>query len=162
MPVVSFDITQVKLLVENVRAAAEVRPTMDMLFDAKYYKDQIIRDKAGLTEFEVKKKGGHFWPSADHIDNKLVEPVLQLVGDQGVYLINNALNKLTPSESGLIVYAQGINPDIDEDWYDAKRHTFGGDDGSVTVPLDWFDIAIARKGVSSFSIKLTHNSIELV
>lgn len=161
MPIVKFDISKVKALVENARSAIEVSATMDMLFDAKYYKDQIIRDKEGLTEQEVVKKGGHFWPCTDYIDKNIVEPALQLVGDQGVYLINNAVTKLTPIESGLIVYAQGINPDIDEDWYDAKRHTFGADDGGVTIPLSWFDIAIKRKNARYFSIKLAANSISL-
>jgi hypothetical protein len=162
MPIINFDIAQVKLLVDHVRAAKQHSPTMDMLFDAKYYKNKIIKDKDGLTELQVKKKGGHFWPSSDHIDRSLVEPVLQLVGDQGVYLITNAQEKLSPSESGLIVYANGIHPEIDDDWYEAKRYTFGGDDGSVTIPLKWFDIAFAKKNARLFSINLDPNAIELV
>lgn len=162
MPIIKFDLEKVKALVDDARAATAHSPTLDMLFNADYHKDSTIRDKDGHTEIEVEKLGGHFWASYKNIDTSLIEPCLQLVGDQGVYLMNNSKNDSPPTETGLLVYAQGINPDVDEDWYENKVSSFGGDDGAVTVPLAWFDIAYERKGERFLSIKMTPEDIELV
>lgn len=58
---------------------------------------------------------------------------LVLVGDQGVYLLANRKQEKAPSKSGLIAYAKESDPtnkrlEFDE-WYGAKRASFGGDDG---------------------------------
>lgn len=62
-------------------------------------------------------------------------PALHLAGDHGVYLMSNGLPGLMkPAKNGdapgnIVVYAEGINPDVDEDWWETKRAVFGGDDG---------------------------------
>ena len=50
---------------------------------------------------------------------------LTIVGDHGVYLMcfNETAEKRT------IVYAEGCNPKLDEDFYDNKVRLYGGDDG---------------------------------
>lgn len=58
-------------------------------------------------------------------DNR--KPGLWLVGDHGVYLCSNG--KLTEGQKPLVAYAEECNPDVNEDWWDVKRATFGGDDG---------------------------------
>jgi hypothetical protein len=47
--------------------------------------------------------------------------------------------------SNLVVYADGINPDVDafDDWWAEKRRTFGGDDGADVIPLRSFQAALA-------------------
>jgi Protein of unknown function (DUF3085) len=52
-----------------------------------------------------------------------------LVGDQGVYFMS--LGRPLPQEDGKtkVVYAVECNPDKNEDWWDVKSDTFGGDDG---------------------------------
>lgn len=55
---------------------------------------------------------------------------LILVGDHGVYFMNPAQ---PPPRT--CVYATGCNPSTDEAWYDLKRRTFGGDDGSEPFQL---------------------------
>lgn len=85
-----------------------------------------------------------------------------MVGDQGVYLMSNViyLDGDTPDSTSEIVYAKGCNPDTDEDWYENKGRLFGGDDGSVSFPIEWIEHAIKR-GKKTFSLKLTAKSIRL-
>lgn len=66
-----------------------------------------------------------------------------LVGDQGVYLMANTSDgihhlKLGKNERRPVVYARECNPDTMEfdDWWEAKRQSFGGDDGSEFIGLD--------------------------
>jgi hypothetical protein len=77
-----------------------------------------------------------------------------LVGDHGVYFMN-------PSEKPprTCVYANGCNPNTDENWWMEKSATFGGDDGAEQFPLnevqEWID---ANTG-SQISIEITAEQI---
>ncbi|MBO9126296.1 MULTISPECIES: DUF3085 domain-containing protein [Rhizobium/Agrobacterium group] len=55
------------------------------------------------------------------------KPGLWLVGDHGVYLMSNG--KLLDGAKPLVVYAEECDPSTNDDWFDVKRRTFGGDDG---------------------------------
>ena len=66
-----------------------------------------------------------------------------LVGDQGVYLMHNTKDgihhkKLKKDDKRLVVYADECNPDKMEfdAWWEAKRNSFGGDDGVEFIDLD--------------------------
>ena len=54
-------------------------------------------------------------------------PGLWLVGDQGVYIMSNG--KLADGDRPLVVYSDECHPVGNPDWFDYKRHHFGGDDG---------------------------------
>lgn len=63
---------------------------------------------------------------------------LVLVGDQGIYFVCNRKMEKSPSELGLVAYAQESDPTnkTDEefdDWYGVKNEAFGGDDGCEFV-----------------------------
>lgn len=58
-------------------------------------------------------------------DNR--KPGLWLVGDHGVYLCSNG--NLAEGQKPLVAYAEECDPQVNEDWWDVKRATFGGDDG---------------------------------
>lgn len=63
-----------------------------------------------------------------------VDPGFWLVGDEGVYLMHNGQGWKPGNE----IYADECNPntmDFD-DWWDAKRATFGSDDGVEFVPKE--------------------------
>ena len=135
-------------------------PSTDDLFNPEMYSDGIVRDKNGRTEQEAEKHDGIFWPSEDFIDQSKIKPALILVGDHGVYLITNAKMDGSPSSRGTVAYANGCNPELDDDFYENKRNLFGGDDGSVRIPYDWAKWAIQHK--KAFRIKLTTNSVELM
>ncbi len=57
---------------------------------------------------------------------------LMLVGDQGVYLMPEKTDSI--SEPWVICYANECNPDNDG-WWEAKRNSFGPDDGVERIPL---------------------------
>lgn len=66
---------------------------------------------------------------------------LWLVGDQGVYIMSNA----SPvGEKADVAYAHQVDPTTlpFDDWWQAKRASFGGDDGVEFVEADtvrrWF------------------------
>ena len=63
-------------------------------------------------------------------------PGIMVVGDQGVYLIGNDDDDTAPLKSGLIAYAVGCNPAVDEDWWEMKELTFGGNDGAEFLELE--------------------------
>ena len=117
MPIVTFNMAGVGKLINELKGCQELSPTMDDLFDSNKHKDGVIRNDAGLTEEQADAQKIPFWPSAKSIDPSKLEPVLQLVGDHGVYLITNAKLEGTPSSRGTFVYAKGCNPAVDEDFY---------------------------------------------
>lgn len=55
------------------------------------------------------------------------EPGVWLVGDHGVYLCSNG--KLPNGERPFVAYAIECDPRTNDDWFEVKRKTFGGDDG---------------------------------
>lgn len=64
-------------------------------------------------------------------------PALWVVGDHGVYLMSNGEPALTRYEKdqvtkNKVVYARECNPDTMsfDEWWSAKRASFGGDDGA--------------------------------
>lgn len=59
------------------------------------------------------------------IDN--LKPGLWLVGDHGVYLCSNGA--LAEGAKPLVAYAEECDPARNDDWFEVKRRTFGGDDG---------------------------------
>ncbi len=68
---------------------------------------------------------------------------LWLVGDQGVYLMPNTTDGIHHSKRGpkdklLVAYAKECNPDKMEfdEWWDAKQHSFGGDDGTEFLKVE--------------------------
>ena len=160
MSVLTFKTHDVKKLIEELVAASSFSPSTDDLFNPEMYSDGIVRDKNGRTEQEAEKHDGIFWPSEDFIDQSKIKPALILVGDHGVYLITNAKMDGSPSSRGTVAYANGCNPELDDDFYENKRNLFGGDDGSVRIPYDWAKWAIQHK--KAFRIKLTTNSVELM
>ena len=53
---------------------------------------------------------------------------LMLVHDQGLYLMVFGIQDPADQSKALCVYAEGCDPQKDEDWWDAARAICGGDD----------------------------------
>lgn len=95
--------------------------------------------------------------------NKLYETVtgkgLWLVGDQGVYLMPNTTDGIhhTTDAPRIVVYARECNPDTMpfDDWWQAKRASFGGDDG-----VEFLDIEDMRRKAKARPKPPTHLEIE--
>ena len=74
---------------------------------------------------------------------------LWLVGDHGVYLMANTKDgprekAKKKDDKAFVVYAKECNPDTTEDWWDAKRATFGGDDGVDFISLAEMENLISK------------------
>lgn len=69
------------------------------------------------------------------------KPGLWLVGDQGVYLLSNG--KLPDGTKPLVVYAEDCDPRTNDDWFDVKRRTFGGDDGVDFIGAEQLEAMMA-------------------
>ncbi len=71
-----------------------------------------------------------------------------------------------PGEDGsanAVVYAEGCDPQRDEDWYETSRTLFGDDDFAVAVPAEWFSLLLQHEpGARQFRIRLSADAIELV
>lgn len=65
-----------------------------------------------------------------------------LVGDDGVYLMHNGYR--ADDELPMVVYATECNPKTMpfDDWWTAKRETFGGDDG-----VEFIEAEIVRQAI---------------
>ena len=76
--------------------------------------------------------------------------------DQGVYMMSNGHNpgETTASDLGLVVYAEGCNPEIGEDWYENGRYICGGDDFAEFIDLGWYQYALKNK-CKDFIIEMT-------
>lgn len=162
MPVASFplkDVVELARIVREQAAEKGCNPNMDQIFDGSLYPNGEPLDEKGRTEKQAEAEGGFFWPSAKQITGE-VKPTLTLVGDSGLYLLGNQISDEPASKSGHLVYAKGCNPSSDDDFYDEKQRIWGGDDGSVSIPLEWVDLAV-KAGKRRFSIKLLKNSIQL-
>lgn len=92
---------------------------------------------------------------------EITEPSLLFVGDRGVYLMSNGTPRdIVEGESSFCAFADGIDPRVNKDWYDAKRDLFGGDDGVDVIPVSMFDKPhVANK--SYVWVELTETQIKV-
>lgn len=74
------------------------------------------------------------------------EPGLFLVKDSGIYLMSNAdPGQRREDDKGMVVaYAEGYDPDKDEDVWEKARSVAGGDDFGEMLPLKFFQDAVAN------------------
>jgi hypothetical protein len=86
-----------------------------------------------------------------------------LVHDQGVYLMSGAEPRDLVGPGCFCAYAQGMNPDKDEDWWSTASDAVGGDDFGEKLSGEWvgFMLDDARKGKPT-CIKVNANSMRLM
>lgn len=119
---------------------------------------------------EVRRLVDHCKAAPEHSEyyGIKVGPSIYLVGDHGVYLMSNGMPRdlLDPATAGeknaksFVVYADGINPEVDKGWYDAKRDLFGGDDGAEPIPLALFEYALKTAKIHIW-VELTEDVIRV-
>lgn len=135
---VFFPVGVVREMLAHSEASAERSPTFEQMADGALRHDGRTLDlaKPGLEDFEL------LTPEA--VDPTRVPAGLWLVGDSGVYLMSNGKpgqkdeNHPDPRQC-LVAYALGMNPDLDESYYETKRQVFGGDDGCLFLPANAFE-----------------------
>ena len=83
-----------------------------------------------------------------------------LVGDHGVYLCSNG--KLPDGEKPFVAYALECDPRTNDDWFEVKRKTFGGDDGVEFIDADQLEAMIAATPNARYlGITFDDDSMEL-
>ena len=162
---VTFNVGQVRKLFDHSKNAPEHSPSMEHLFDPKLHKGGVVLCEGGIP---YKKSSNNFmWPDGKNIDTNLVPACLDLVGDHGIYLMSNGIPAQlvdAGKSSRVVVYAKECDPTTgdSDDWYDAKERIFGGDDGSVSLPLSMFEQAMALPDTAVFKLKITSRNITML
>lgn len=123
-------------LLEHAEAAAERRPTLEQIVTPECWRDDMDSTRRQRLMAEVTADGFAFSAEAADVDMAKIPAGLTLVGDQGVYLMSNGLPGLPTGEN--VAYAIEVNPrklDFDT-WWNAKRASFGADDGTVPISAE--------------------------
>ncbi len=119
MAKITFDLEELRPLIEHAMSCKEHVPTYGMLDDPNILKDG-----------EVVLKGG--FARHDQIDFTKIAPHLQLVKDEGIYIMSSGRPNLPGQDApNKVVYAKGYGPDAD--YY--KVHAVSGDDFVESLDL---------------------------
>ena len=118
------------------------------------------RDRVIALVEHTKAADGH-----KKLYDKETGPGIWMVGDDGVYLMSNAEGVLAADDGSnlhFICYANEVNPKTMEfdDWWSAKRASFGGDDGCDFLKLESVEASLALGG--DLQLEVTPSSISLV
>lgn len=153
----------IKPILAELETAKSYRISTNQLFNGDHYPGGKPLDDEGRTEAQARKAGDCFWPDQDKMKaDAVIPPEIWLVGDQGVYLMHNGIKcERAPGAvegKATLAYAEGMNPDKDEDYYENKRYCFGGDDGVAELPVEWFKEAV-EKGFKKCTIRFKGNKV---
>jgi hypothetical protein len=112
----------------------------------------------GRTDAEA--NGGFRDPYYGLCPGKDQKPGLWLVGDHGVYLMSNGT--LPDGAKPLVVYAEECDPGTNDDWFDVKRRTFGGDDGVDFIDAEQLEpMMAAAPEATHLHIEFHQDSMQL-
>ncbi|EJN06849.1 DUF3085 domain-containing protein [Phyllobacterium sp. YR531] len=119
-----------------------------------------VREVIARGIVDAKANGGfrdpYFGLSA--ADNR--KPGLWIVGDHGVYLCSNG--ELAKGATPLVAYAEECDPHRNDDWFEVKRWTFGGDDGVDFLDAEGLEALIAASpGCTHLRIAFLQDTVQL-
>lgn len=130
----SFDADHLRALLALSRDAERRSPILEQVLDPALWRKDLTPERRALLDREIAYEGLAFSARTDDVDPGLIGPGLILVGDQGVYLMANLPNEEVKA-AGVphVAYADEVNPELlpFEEWWEAKRASFGPDDGTV-------------------------------
>jgi len=163
---ISFPMAELeKVVAQFQQEGVRLTATMDCLFEPSLYPNNKIVDKDDRSEREAKKLGLPWWPDSNKMDKTKLTPKLMIVGDHGVYIMANVDNPHSVVDGkqlpNIVAYGTGFNPEVDEDFYDNKMNVFGGDDGAISIGLDWFE-RTKDTGKTHMTIQFNRTSIRLI
>lgn len=116
------------------------------------FSTEAVREVIGRGIADANANGGFRDPHGGLSDIDNGKPGLWLVGDHGVYLCSNG--KLAGARP-LVIYAAECDPTTNNDWFEIKRRTFGGDDG-----VDFID-AVELERLISAAPDATHLRVSM-
>lgn len=143
----SFDADHLRQLLEVSRDAGTRVPTLEQVLDPALWSDDLPEDRLALLEAEIAEHGIATSARSGEVDPSLIGPGLILVGDEGVYLMANVPSE-TVKAAGVphVAYAAEVNPRTlpFDSWWEAKRRSFGPDDGTVFLSEELIAEALSR------------------
>lgn len=143
----SFDADHLRRLLELSRAGTRRVPTLEQVLDPTLWSDDLPEARIALLEAEIAEHGIALSARSEDLDPSLIGPGLILVGDEGVYLMANVPSETVVS-AGVphVAYAAEVNPRTlpFDAWWEAKRASFGPDDGTVFLPEELLAGALSR------------------
>lgn len=155
MAVLKFKVADVKRIAKELDGEHVVKNYLyEQIDDERYWKEGVE---------PIHNEYGGIDNAKDLIDRAKLPDALWLVKDQGVYLMSCANRELKKGERRDVVYAEGMDPEKDADWYDSARAAVGGDDFGIIIPLAWLDTLLESNPKSRlFKLKITHSAVELI
>ncbi|ELA9367549.1 DUF3085 domain-containing protein [Vibrio parahaemolyticus] len=156
MTIAKFNMKDIAKLATELEEAGKYAPTMEDLWNPKLYPNNMVVDEKGLPV----NHPSFGWPDATKIMKDKLEPQLTIVKDNGCYLITNADLEGSAESRGTIAFAQGCNPNTDDDFYENAVDILGDDDDSVSIPINWYNIA-KEKNKRLFQIEFKSNTVRL-
>ncbi|MDO1585480.1 DUF3085 domain-containing protein [Rhizobium oryzicola] len=124
-------------------------------FPIEFVRAVIARGRA-----DAEANGGFRNPHYGLHPGRDEQPGVWLVGDHGVYLCSNG--KLPDGERPLVAYALECDPRINDDWFEVKLMTFGGDDGVEFIDAAQLEAMIAATpNARHLGISFQPDSMEL-
>lgn len=119
-----------------------------------------VREVIARGRADAAANGGYRDPYYGLRPGKDEQPGAWLVGDHDVYLMSNG--KLAGSAKALVVYAEECSPTANDDWFEVKRRTFGGDDGVDFIEADQLEAMMAASpGATHLRIVFTPDTMQL-
>ncbi|WP_454858739.1 DUF3085 domain-containing protein [Rhizobium binxianense] len=109
---------------------------MTLTFPLSAVREVIAR---GISDAEA--NGGFRDPHLGLSETDNRKPGLWLVGDNGVYICSNGT--LAEGAKPLVAYAEECDPDTNDDWFEIKRRTFGGDDGVDFLDAEGLEVLMS-------------------
>lgn len=156
MAILKFDMEGIKKIYEHSQNEKTFLPTFGQLSEAEYLKEGEIMPECGYV-------------NSDKIDFTKIPPAVHLVKDQGTYIMAATVSQLKPenaepnSTTNFVVYAQGLNPELDDDWWESSRVVMGGDDCVIDVPLEWIKVTLERnQDAKWFRLRISPENIQLL
>lgn len=133
----SFDADHLRSLLEFSRAGTQRVPTFEQVLDPALWSDDLPDARIALLEAEIAEHGIALSARSEDLDPSLIGPGLILVGDEGVYLMANVpIETVVSAGVPHVAYAAEVNPRMlpFDTWWEAKRTSFGPDDGTIFLP----------------------------
>lgn len=86
-------------------------------------------------------------------------PTFFLAKDQGAYIGATAGTEKNNDFCNCVLYVDGCNPDVDENWYETARRKFGGDDFGEMLDVRWLDAVLENPKVTALVLVVTPKTI---
>jgi len=159
----TFDANHVLQLLDLSSACDARRPLFEDMCNPEMWRADMVEDRRAQLMAELGESGYPASAKPEDVDPAKLPVGLHLVGDQGIYLMSQESSDAV-KKTGIshVAYAKECNPEVMafDDWWEAKRAGFGGDDGVDFLSEDAILQCAPPGGI--LAIDLTPESMSLL